>query len=434
MQINLYISNKFVESLYSKRENFKIERNNQSYHNVNIKVKRSPKDYLEQINNGDLSIAKNVISKFGRIRKESITVPILKGLSNLRKITKSNIFAEKIEELMKKDSKVSPFIFSDIGKVGIMNSTEIKEMNERINKLLDKVKDIPRITADQIRDIKKDIQNTPETYFKFARSAEVKRVGFTPNHFSEALEKAGYSKEQLTKLMSLIHLSASCMTDKEWEFVQETRNKIPALQEAVRVFHESEKDRYLGTSNVRNFDGIGGFVADANLYQDMFTKDELIYGVLRLDFDKSNHLDGDYTKKIYAIYFTSPEVSEKSKIPFQRELTLKDNGDISDNAPYNPLTGNGYTSARINMIIPEYQIDYRDTVRFKSSEMLFGHFNEKGEFQPQLAYVDGKWKNIDDIFKANEELQATDRSSEKQQPRDHLEIDAKDIPWDGLER
>lgn len=372
-----------------------------------------------------------ILKKHKEIKPAIRNVESLKGIVKLSVLTEDDIFAESMKEQIIKDVSCVDYISSDLKKLGVMNNEEIMDLQNRMNRVVSEVAEL-NMSIEDIHKTMKKIYNSPETYFKFARSAEVKRAGFTPNHFSEVLERAGYSKEELTKLMSLIHLPACCLKDQEWKFVKEARDKIPALQEGIRVFHETEKHSYLGISQERNFDGIVGFVANPQLYQNNFSKEELIFGVLRLDFQGSKHLEGAEAKQIYAVYFTSPDVGEKSKIPFQRELSVKENGDISDNVPYNPFTGNGFTSARNNMIIPEYQISLNDRVLFQNCSMLLGHFDKNGQFQLEFAYVEGKWRNIEDLFQANEELQATDRTQEKEQP--YLEMNTKDIPWDGLER
>lgn len=397
-------------------------------------VKRKNNVELKSINTKEILTSRNILKEFKEIKSTVKNIESLKGIARLNELTGDNIFAENMREQIKKDEKCMEFISFDLQKLGIMSRKELTDTQKKIDWAISEVKEL-NLSAEKMSKTIKKIINTPETYFKFARSAEVKRAGFTPNHFSEALEEAGYTKEELNKLMSLIHLPACCTTDQEWKFLQEAREKIPVLQEGIRVFHESEKDSYFGTSQGLNFDGIVGFVADPRLYQDNFTKGELIYSVLRLDFKSSRHLDGNDSKPMYAIYFSGQDVSEKSKVPFQRELSVKEDGDISDNAPYNPFTGNGFTSARNNMIIPEYQISFNDRVLFQNCDVLLGHFDKSGEFQLQFAYVEGKWKNIEDLFKGNEELQATDRGiEEKQQPIGRSDIDSKDIPWDGLER
>jgi hypothetical protein len=396
--------------------------------------KNKRNENIQNISGQNLTIGKKIVKKFPDLKEVVRSADSLSGVVKLSKLTNRLKFVEHIKVAVKRDKQIVPFMSSDLEKMGRLNETEQQEVIDRLNKVKESIQELSLPVEKKI-DVLDEVQDTPETYFKFARSAEIKRIGFTPNHFSVALEKAGYKKEELNKLMSLIHLPACCTTDKEWKYLQEAREKIPPLQEGIKVFHESEKESYIGTSTERNFDGVVGFVADPLLYQDKFTKGELIYSVLRLDFEGSKHLDGDDSKQMYAIYFSGPEVSEKSIVPIQKELCVKEDGDISDNAPYNPFTGNGFTSARNNMIIPEYQILFHNRVLFKDCDMMLGHFDKKGEFQLQFAFVEGKWKNIDDLFKANEELKATDRRIEdKHHPMDRSETYSKDHSRDERER
>lgn len=404
-------------------------------------IKRTkPSPSLSSISRQDFLMVKKIIRRFPQLSKVVKSAESIYGLMNLNNLTNKIKFAKFIENWLKADIKIESFLITDLEKLGKLSSNELDNIQYRFKMINDNVNSLNLTPIKKLRVLNR-ILHSPETYFKFSRSIDCEKNGFTPSYFSEVLEKQGYSKQELNKLMSLIHLPSCCTTDEEWKFLMEARAKFEPIKEGVKVIHEKDVANYLNGP----FDRIFGFVADEGLYQSRFNRADLALSILRLDYPKTIHFVNN-TDKTYAIYFFGPEVGEKCIPPIQRELTVNSNGDVSINVPYSPNTGNAFTSARNNMIIPEFEISFKDPVLLQDAQLILGYFDNQGEFHPQHAYIQNKWVSVEYFFAIHEEIKrdTTERASTErnqtrldvtnQLPKGQAEFKPKDISLDDFGR
>ncbi len=407
-----------------------------------VTARKRPNSYLKEITANELISSKKILHDYKMLRSVASNIDAFKGIARLYLLSEDTIFAEQIKIQIKNDKSIGEYILSDLMKLGCMTDSEMKELENRLKKPLNQVRDL-NISQAKKEEILEDIINSPETYFKFSRSIDCEKNGFTPNQFSEILEEKGYSKQDINKLMSLIHLPSCCTTDEEWKFLMEARAEFPPITEGVKVIHEKDVTNYL---NNKDYNSIFGYVADEGLYQNRFNRADLTLSILRLDYPDTSHFVND-TDKTYAIYFFGLEVGDKCIPPIQRELTVDSEGNVSINAPNNPNTGNAFTSARSNMVIPEYEISRDDPILLKDAQMILGYFDNQGEFHPQHAYMQDKWVSVEDFFALHEEIKrdTTERESiENQQttelditnqlPKSQPEAKSKDISFDDFDR
>lgn len=188
-----------------------------------------------------------------------------------------------------------------------------------------------------------------------------------------------YSKEVLKKLKSCVLIVEKAVQDngltieefhklrikKAEDLVKDEPKKMKAIRDSIekpteetlleKVIPKEYFEEYLNGYNNK----IGGFVCRAQDVKDLKTYDDY-YEALRLDY-KPPRFNPETDTSMYAIRFKTSSL-ELLKIPYSK--CLDDEG--KEYLP--PTTGNGFTSARNNKIVPEYRFS-KDITPFYGAEI-----------------------------------------------------------------
>ncbi|MFD1424534.1 hypothetical protein ACFQ4J_12405 [Laceyella tengchongensis] len=313
-----------------------------------------------------------------------------KGLQRLVELSGNTKFATNIKKAIEDDDAVAKYIGDDLEKLGSMNDKAVNEMNQRLDTIR---KRIENDFNEDLIDIALDtMNNSPETYFSFARANYFEKSGPKPNAVTKHLLEQGYTNQDLKKVAKLVHTPTLAYSPEERVFMEKVRLSLPAPKKAFKVITDFHKSNYLKKDNPWNT--IVGFWGDANFYGGQ-SRETFIYDHLRLDYPGTNHFAKD-SKQTWAMEFAPPETIDKKDIPFMFDVP-NDIDDMKDmwkfsNLPSNPFSGSGFLTARDGSLIPEFEL--KNAIPLKKGTRI-GYFNEKGKYIPKYQYDGDKWVDLD---------------------------------------
>jgi hypothetical protein len=143
-------------------------------------------------------------------------------------------------------------------KIGTLDRYEVKEMNERMELLIDKIFALKREKKDREAEaLTEKVLNNPDTWFKLIASADGRRHNFKPNFFSEQLRKCGYSKDEIKWATSLIHMPVNLLKYEELAFLNKLRATIPSPEYGIKILHANEAKNYFTTTGLNEKKGVG---------------------------------------------------------------------------------------------------------------------------------------------------------------------------------